>query len=92
MTVPKVLPYYDLKKSLLVVPIIFFNSNKSERGSHLREGKKKKLTRTGRKTKPPPFKFKALNQYFVENSKRNLETSSDRPNDPEDCDEICRKI
>ena len=61
-----------------------FNSNKSERGSHLREGKKKKLTRTGRKTKPPPFKFKALNQYFVENSKRNLETSSDRPNDPED--------
>ena len=24
MTVPKVLPYYDLKKSLLIVPIIFF--------------------------------------------------------------------
>ena len=55
-------------------------------------GKRKKLIRTGKKDRAPPFKFKNIKDYFKESPKTDLETSSDRPNDPEDCDEICRKI
>ena len=61
-----------------------FNLNKSEKGSHLMGGKRKKLIRTGRKDRAPPFKFKNIKDYFKESPKTDLETSSDRPNDPED--------
>ena len=61
-----------------------FNFNKSERGSHLKGENTTKLKRTGRKVRPPPFKFKSINQYFKENPRRDLGTSSERPNDPED--------
>ena len=55
-----------------------FNLNKSE-GSHMKGGKKTK--RTGKKIKPPTFKFKSLNHYFQERPKRDIETSSSGQNE-----------
>ena len=61
-----------------------FNFNKSEKGCNLKGGKKKKFRMTKKKDKPPPFKFKSINQYFQASPLRDLGTSSDRPNDPKD--------
>ena len=61
-----------------------FNLNKSEKGFHLREGKKTNAKRTGKKVKPPPFKFKIIKYYFQTIPKTDLKTSSNGPNDPED--------